>query len=86
MFGVLSGLLAFINSSETAGDAIASSVIGFAVAIGLWGFVKLRTKRRVEQLMTAIDRALLQMGEASAVSREEAEPVPQGQSSQEGGG
>ena len=86
VFGIFSGLLASVNSNGTSADAIVSIVIGFAVAIGLWGFVELRTKRRVEQLMSAVNRALLQMGEAPPVSLEAAEQVPQDHNSQEGGG
>jgi hypothetical protein len=79
--GVLSAFFAFENSNGTPGEEIVSIVIGLAVAIGLWGFLELRIKRRIERLKSAIDRAMLQMADPTAPSGDEDESASQSHSS-----
>ena len=66
--GLVSALLASVNSNGTPGDAIVSVVIGLTVAIGLWAVLTIRTRKRVVALMDTISRTMTQMGELTAAS------------------
>ena len=60
--GLVSGLLASVNSNGTPDDAIISLVIGLTVAIGLWATLTIRTRRREVVLMDTVTRTMAQRG------------------------